>query len=535
MVDNEKLFLNGDEAIAQGAIDSGVALGCGYPGTPSTEILEHFSKLGGRAQWEPNEKVALEVAIGVAFSQSRALVTMKHVGLNVAADPLFTVTYSGITGALVIVSADDPGMASSQNEQDNRNYAKASGCPMLEPADSQEAYDFTKLAFTLSEKFHIPFLLRITTRTCHAKSIVKRSAILPPTTPKVECDIKQHVMVPANARPAHKRLSEKLIQIKELNETNDANFIEGNNSEFGIIVSGVSYLHAKEACPDAKFLKLSTTYPLPINKIREFRSSVKRCLVIEEGENFLGDIIRSNGIDVESKNGVFCFGELNVERVKKILANDTSPDLTLPAGKPPELCQGCPHRKSFEAIKATDSIVAGDIGCYTLGAMPPMSAMHTQLCMGASIGMGLGMRHSLPDEEARKVISVIGDSTFIHSGITGLVDALYNKPKTGHTIVILDNSITAMTGLQEHPATGRKLDHSDTNKLILEDLVRGLGVKEVYVVDPLLEQNKLQELILSARKNDKITVIISRRSCILAAKALAKRKAKDNIKEEQSC
>ena len=522
------LFLNGDEAIAQGAYDAGVALACGYPGTPSTEILEHYAKIGGKAQWEPNEKVALEVAIGVAFTKARSLVTMKHVGLNVAADPLFTVAYSGITGALVIVSADDPGMASSQNEQDNRYYAKASGCPMLEPADSQEAYDFTRLAFTLSEKYQIPVILRITTRVCHTKGKVLRSAVSAAPHTSFECNIKQQVMVPANARPAHKRLREKLAQIATWNETAPCNTVEIADPEMAIITCGVSYLHAKEAFPTASFFKIGMAHPLPLAAITAFREKVKRCLVIEEGEPFIAEALRATGLTIEDKPEVYRFGELNVERVRKIVNGDTSPDPVIPAGKPPQLCNGCPHRKSFEALKATDCIVAGDIGCYTLAAMPPLEALHTQLCMGASIGMGLGMRQALSDNEARRVVSVIGDSTFFHSGITGLVEAVYNKPANGHVVVILDNNTTAMTGLQEHPGTGATLTHAPGNKIINEDLVRGLGITEVYVVDPLLENDRLKELLLLARNKDEITVIISRRSCILAAKANARRAKKEN-------
>lgn len=515
------LLLSGNEAIAHAARDCAVGLGTGYPGTPSTEILECFDRLGGRAQWAPNEKVALEVGIGAAFAQGRALVTMKHVGLNVAADPLFTVAYSGVQGALVIVSADDPGMASSQNEQDNRYYARAAGVPMLEPADAQEAYDFTRLAVELSERFEIPVLLRVTTRVCHAKSIVRPAGAVPGRAAAFVRDIPRRVMIPAHARPAHRRLAEKLSLIAAWNEQADCNRKEMDNTRLGIICSGVAYLHAREAASDASCFKVGLTHPLPLERLREFRRSVKRCVVVEEGEPLLADALRAAGLEVEDKPAVFRFGELSVGRVRRLLAGDVSPEDAPPRGKPPELCQGCPHRKTFEVLKDMQCIVAGDIGCYTLGALPPYEAMDSQLCMGASIGMGLGMRHTLPEDQARRVISVIGDSTFMHSGITGLVEANYNLPATGHVILILDNDTTAMTGLQEHPATGRRLDHSPARRVALEDLVRALGADAVHVVDPQVEQPRFRELLAQALAETRLTVFIVRRPCMLGARRKA--------------
>ena len=452
MSDLERVLLSGDEAVALAAWHAGVALGTGYPGTPSTEILERFSELGGQAQWAPNEKVALEVALGAAFAGARAIATMKHVGLNVAADPLFTATYTGVTGALIVVSADDPGMASSQNEQDNRHYAVAAGVPMLEPSDSQEAYDLTLQAVEISERWKIPVLLRLTTRVCHSKTIVRpRAANAPPPTPNFERDIRGRVMIPAYARPAGRRLRQKLSEIQAWNETCPLNRVVEGDESLGIITSGISYMHVREAVPQASVLKLSFTYPLPLEKIRAFAAGVNRCLVIEEGDPYLADAIRAAGVKVESKPDMYRFGELNVPRVKRILAGDTSTEPAPVPGKPPQLCPGCSHRYVFEALHDLDCIVAGDIGCYTLGVLPPFEAMDSCVCMGASIGVGLGLRHVLPPEQARRVVSVIGDSTFVHGGITGLVEMVYNPPPTGHVLLILDNSTTAMTGHQEHP------------------------------------------------------------------------------------
>jgi indolepyruvate ferredoxin oxidoreductase alpha subunit len=510
-------LLSGNEAVALAARDLGVALATGYPGTPSTEILEQFHALGGRAQWAPNEKVALEVGLGAAFGAAAALVTMKHVGLNVAADPLFTAAYSGVPGSLVVVSADDPGMASSQNEQDNRRYALAAGVPMFEPADSQDAYDFTLAAFELSARWHLPVLLRMTTRVCHSKTLVEPH---PPTkrlpAAHFEPDIPGRVMVPMHARPAHRRLRGRLAEIAAWNETCPLNrLIEGDRG-LGIVTAGVPFMHVREAAPAAAVLKLAVTYPLPLEQIRRFAQSVERCVVIEENDPYLFEQLMAAGIAVEQKAEMYRFGELNVGRVRRILAADTSPEpLPLP-GKPPALCAGCPHRAVFGVLKKLDCIVAGDIGCYTLGALPPLAGMDSQLCMGASIGMGLGLRHVLPEGQARRVVSVIGDSTFVHSGITGLVEMIYNPPASGHVVLILDNGTTAMTGLQEHPGTGRTLGREPTGQVVLEDLARSLGIANVVVVDPLAEAERLEQLVGEALGRHELTVIIARRRCLLA-------------------
>ena len=526
-------LLSGDEAVALAARDGHVALGTGYPGTPSTEILEAFSALGGKAQWSPNEKVALEVAIGAAFSGARAICTMKHVGLNVAADPLFTAAYTGVTGALVVVSADDPGMASSQNEQDNRRYAVAAGLPMLEPADSQEAYDFTLLAIEISERWQIPVLLRMTTRVCHSKTVVRvRPAPPPPPQPHFEHDVPHRVMIPAYARPAHRRLREKLDAIAVWNEREGPNRIVNGDPVLGVITSGVSFVHVREAAPRASVLKLGMTHPLPSTLMREFAGVVGRCVVVEEGDPYLVDAVRAAGIEADAKPEIFRFGELNVGRVRRILHGQISPEPPPPPGKPPELCPGCPHRTVFTALRDLDCLVSGDIGCYTLGVLPPFSALDTCVCMGAGITVGLGMRHVLPPEEARRVVSVIGDSTFVHSGITGLVEMVYNPPSTGHVVIILDNGTTAMTGMQEHPGTGRTLDHHRTGKVVFEDLARSLGISHVSVTDPTLDPAGFQRMVQQALASGELAVIIARRDCLLAT---SKIKTWEQAIAQESC
>jgi indolepyruvate ferredoxin oxidoreductase alpha subunit len=514
----ERRLLSGDEAVAAAAKDAFVHLGTGYPGTPSTEILEAFSALGGRAQWAPNEKVALEVGLGAAFAGARALVTMKHVGLNVAADPLFTAAYTGVTGGLVVVAADDPGMASSQNEQDSRRYAVAAGLPLLEPSDSQEAYDLLFTALELSERWRLPVLLRMTTRVCHSKSIVEQRAGAAPPAPRFERDIAGRVMIPAHARPAHRRLREKLEGLARWAEqAPQAVQQEPGSPELGIIADGVAARHAREAAPDASLLSLKLVHPLPLARIRAFAESVERCAVVEEGDPVLSDALRAAGIAVEPRPERFRFGELNVERVRRILARDESPEVEPPKGRPPELCEACPYHPVYAALRKLDCIVAGDIGCYTLGVLPPYRAMDTCVAMGASLGVGLGLRHGLPEAEAKRVVSVIGDSTFVHTGVNGLVEMVYNPPETGHVLIVLDNGTTAMTGQQEHPGTGRTLEHEPTGRLSIEGLARALGVPNVDVVDPVEDPSGFEALLSDRLGRRELSVIVSRRPCILAA------------------
>jgi len=537
-----RLLLSGNEAVALAAQHCGVALGTGYPGTPSTEILEAFSALGGKAQWAPNEKVAAEVALGAAFARARVICTMKHVGLNVAADVLFTMTYSGVDGGYVLVVADDPGMASSQNEQDSRRYAEAAAAPLFEPADSQEAYDLLRTAFEVSERWQLPVLFRLTTRVSHSKSPVKPRwpvGTTPPDTgaprPEFVRNIAGRVMVPGHARPAHRRLRAKLADLQAWNEAQGPNRVERRSPALGIITGGISYHHVREAAPEASVLKLGLSHPLPVKTIRAFVASVERCVVIEENDPWLATACRAAGLAVEAKDdAIFRFGELNVDRVRRILARETGPEPVPPLGTPPELCAGCPHRASFEVMKELDCIVSGDIGCYTLAALPPIAAMDLMIDMGAAVGMGLGLRHVLPREQAKRVVSVIGDSTFIHGGLPGLVEMAYNPPATGHVLVILDNGTTAMTGQQEHPGTGRQLDGGATYKVSYEDLAHAAGVKNVFTLNPVREKAKFKELLAEALRKDELTVFIARSPCILAAgrifaweKELAAREAAD--------
>ncbi|HEY5486736.1 MAG TPA: thiamine pyrophosphate-dependent enzyme [Candidatus Limnocylindrales bacterium] len=541
----DRQLLSGDEAVALAALHAGVALGTGYPGTPSTEILERFSELGGRAQWAPNEKVALEVGLGAAFGNARTIVTMKHVGLNVAADPLFTAAYTGVNGALIVVTADDPGMSSSQNEQDNRRYAVAAGLPMIEPAESQEAYDFFFAAVEMSERWKIPVLYRMTTRVCHSKSVVvagsadggagkggaaSAHAPRPPQGargPHFEHDISGRVMIPANARPAHRRLRAKLAEIAAWGESEDGaalNRVEpGSGSHsLGIIASGVSCLHAAEAAPGAPILKIGLVNPLPVERARAFAASVERAVVVEEGDPVIADSLRAAGIPVESKAEMYRFGELDVARVRRILAGDNSLEPGPARGKPPELCPACPYHTVYGTLRKHDCIVAGDIGCYSLGVLPPYQAMDTCVAMGASIGVGLGLRHVLPPDEARRVVSVIGDSTFVHSGISGLVEMAYNPPATGHVVLILDNGTTAMTGQQEHAGTGRTLDHLPTNKLSIEGVASAVGIGNVTVIDPYADPEGFERLLLERLAAPELSVIVARRPCVLAAADIRK-------------
>jgi indolepyruvate ferredoxin oxidoreductase alpha subunit len=527
----ERMLMSGNEAVALGALHAGTALGVGYPGTPSTEILENATKLGVNCQWSPNEKVAAEVAIGVAFAGARTLCTMKHVGLNVAADPFFTVAYTGVTGGLVLAVADDPGMASSQNEQDSRNYARAAGVPLLEPADSQEAYDMTKLAFELSEKWHQPVILRLCTRVCHSKTIVLPGEAVEGPKADFVRNVKQRVMIPGYARPAHKALRQKLVEIEVWNNEAGPNQISGESNTLGIIANGVAALHALEAAPDTKIFKLGMTYPLPMKALLDFIDSVDDCVVVEEGDPFIQTEVQAAGGKVRPRLERYRFGELDVTRVKRILAGDDTEEAAPPKGKPPQLCQGCPHGFSFGILKKLGCIITGDIGCYTLSVLPPLETMDTCVCMGASIGIGLGMRHVLPEEQARKVVSVIGDGTFMHSGLTGIAEMIYNRPPTGHVVVILDNATTAMTGLQEHAGTGRLLDHSAAEHAIsIEGTIRAMGIENITILDPSKEPEAFEKAVRDALASNELSVVIARRPCILALARDAKLKRGETVR-----
>ncbi len=508
-----ELILTGNAAIALAARDAGVALGVGYPGTPSTEVLETLVTLDdGVAQWAPNEKVAMEVGVGVAFGNRRALVTMKHVGLNVAADPLFTASYTGVAGGLVVLVADDPGMHSSQNEQDSRHYARAAKVPMLEPSDSQEAYDFTRLAFQLSEQFDTPVLLRTTTRLSHGKSTVtpgERAANLPAAQPPT--NPAKYVMVPAFARVRHTVVEARQLAVQQWAESAALTRVELRDPKVGVITSGINYQYVREVASDASVLKLGMVYPLPLDAIRAFAAQVETLYVVEELDPIIEGQLKAAGIAVLGKERFPLQGEFNPAVVAKGLG---LPVVEQPARelatRPPAMCPGCPHRAVFWTLKKLGLTVAGDIGCYTLGVAPPLSAMDTCICMGASISVAHGLEKA--GVNPAKVVGVIGDSTFLHSGITPLLDMVYNA--SHGTILILDNGTTAMTGRQEHPGTGKSLAGQKAPRVDLEALVRALGVQDVEVIDPY-ELDAMDARLKQSLAFEGVSVLIARRPCML--------------------
>jgi len=488
------LFLSGNEAIAHGAARAGVGLVCGYPGTPSTEIVETAAGLEGlRAQWSVNEKVALETAVGASLAGVRSLVTMKHVGLNVAADPFMTLSLTGVNAGLVVVSADDPGMHSSQNEQDNRHYARFAKVPMLEPSDSQEAYDFVAEAFALSEEFDTPVLLRTTTRLSHGRGLVVPRVPVRAPRREYERDISKYVMVPQYARQRNRLVLERLERLRRRAEESPLNVLEAGSADFGIIASGVAYAYAREAFPRAWFLKLGMSHPLPYAKVVRLYEHVQRVAVVEELDPFLEEQVRALGLPVVGKAAIPADGELDPDVVFRALAPylqrkpprrrrpvlPPAPKLSSPpqppAGlpvRPPVLCPGCSHRSVYAALRRHRLTPMGDIGCYTLGALPPLLALDSCLCMGASVGMMAGFNAVLGRKAA---VAVIGDSTFFHSGVTPLIDAHYNGVEG--LVVVLDNRTTAMTGHQGHPGTGVRPDGSVGNAVDIQRLCEGIGVR----------------------------------------------------------
>ena len=514
----EKAILSGNEAIARGAYEAGVKVASAYPGTPSTEILENIVNYPGiNASWAPNEKVALEVGIGACFGGARALVTMKHVGVNVAADPLFTLSYAGVRGGFVLITADDPELHSSQNEQDNRNYARFAKIPMLEPADSNEALQFTKLAFEISEQFDTPIMLRTTTRISHSKSIVELGEpVTDLPTPSLERNPPKYVMLPGNARVRHHVVEKRLLDMEAWASEQPFNVVEKGAGKVGVITAGVAYQYAKEVLPEADVLKLGMVYPLPKQLIREFASKYETVYVVEELDPFLEDQIRAMGIDVKGKDLLPICGELTPGRVRQALFDEAPAtgyvhDANLPT-RPPNMCPGCPHRGVFFALNRLKAYVTGDIGCYTLGFMPPLSAMDTCICMGASIGNATGISKVLSAEDQKKVVAVIGDSTFLHTGVNGLMDMVYNGSTA--TVLILDNRITAMTGRQENPASGQTLMGTEAPAVNLEGLCRSIGVKHVQTLDPW-DLAKTQETIKTEMERPETSVVISRGPCVL--------------------
>ncbi len=524
----EQAILSGNEAIARGAFEAGIRVASAYPGTPSTEILENITAYPEvDASWAPNEKVALEVAIGASFGGARALATMKHVGLNVAADPLFTLSYIGVRGGLVLVVADDPEMHSSQDEQDSRNYAKFAKVPMLEPSDSEEARAFTRLAFDLSERFDTPVLLRSTTRLSHGKSIVKPQ---PPVAglpePCLKRDPAKLVMLPSNARRRHPIVEQRILDLEAWSCSQPFNRLEKGSSEIGVITSGVAYQYAREVFPEASILKLGMVYPLPKQLIRDFAASVKTVYVVEELDPFLEEAIRAMGIEVVGKEIFPICGELTPERVAEAV-NGKPAELSytvneqLP-GRPPNMCPGCGHRGVFHILRQLGAFVTGDIGCYTLAALPPLSAMDSCVCMGAGISTATGVAKVLPEGERQKVVGIMGDSTFLHTGVNSLMDLVYNRSTA--TVVILDNSATGMTGRQDNPGTGYTLKGGEAPSVDIETLCRALGVRDLQVVDPY-DLAATRKALQAAMAAPEPSVVIARRTCMLERRGNAERRA----------
>ena len=499
-------LLSGDEAIARGAYEAGVKVAAAYPGTPSTEILEEMAKFKEvDARWAVNEKTSYEVALGASVAGVRSMYSSKHVGLNVAMDPLMTSAYSGITGGFLVVVADDPQMASSQNEQDNRLIAKFSKLPMLEPSSPAEAYKMAKAAFELSEKFDTPVIIRITTRVAHTKENIEIGKRIEVADKSFVPNAPKYVMVPGHAYKKRIALEEKLSEMEKFSDESDLNSIEIADKEIGIITNGVSYLYVKEAFPNASVLKLGLSFPFPDEKIKSFAKQVKNLYVIEELEPFIEEHVKQLGIVVKGKDKSFRIGELNATLVREIVEGKTKVEKPSGARKP-VLCPGCSHRSIFYALKKLKAIVAGDIGCYTLGALKPLESLHTTICMGASITMFESMSKILG---SNKVVAVIGDSTFVHSGIEGLVDAAYNGAKG--LVIISDNSTTAMTGSQPNPSTGVNAKGEKTKKLILEDICKAAGADIVETIDAFDEnlENKIKELM----NKDALSVLIVRYPC----------------------
>ena len=513
-----KELMIGNAAIARGAYEAGATVAAAYPGTPSTEITEFISKYPEiYAEWSPNEKVALEVGVGASIAGARSIVCMKHVGLNVAADPLFTSAYTGVRGGLVIVVADDPGMPSSQNEQDSRFYARSAHVPMLEPSDSEECRAFTKRAFELSEEYDTPVFVRLTARTSHSQSLVEPEERISRELPAYEKDIAKYVMVPGYARLRHLKVVERMERIKKDVEEFDLNREEVRGEELGIVCSGAVYHFVREAAPDASVLKLGMIYPLPIEKIRAFSKKVKRLVVIEELEPFFENQLKANGIPCEGKNLFPLCYDFSANLIREKLYGIPAPkaDTELP-GRPPVMCAGCPHRGVFYLLAKNKITVTGDIGCYSLGAMAPLSAMDAVICMGASVSMAHGFEKARGREQSKHTVAVIGDSTFVHTGVNGLINAVYNKSNI--TLIILDNSTTGMTGHQENPATGKTIRRESTHKLDLYDLCKACGADSVRVTNAYDLKNT-EKVIKEELAREGVSVIIAQRPCALLDKS----------------
>ncbi len=512
-----KKLMIGNQAVAEGLHDGGLGVVSSYPGTPSTEITEFLAKFDDiHSEWAPNEKVACEVAFGASLAGARSACAMKHVGLNVAADPLFTLSYTGVNGGLVICVADDPAMHSSQNEQDSRHYAMAAKVPMLEPSDSMEAYTFAKKAFALSEKYDTPVLLRMCTRIAHSQSIVETGDKEPAVLKDYEKNPAKYIMMPGNAIKRHPIVEERTLALQKMAEDCEFNTAEMNSDEIGIITSGCSYLYVKEVMGDsASILKIGMPYPLPVELIKDFASKVKTLYVIEELDPFIENHVKALGIDCIGKEKFSLLGEFSQATIAKAFGKEENPSVSADSvipNRPPMMCAGCPHRGLFYTLAKNKITALGDIGCYTLGAVPPLNALDSTLCMGASISGLHGFNVARGAEAEKKSVAVIGDSTFMHSGMTGLVNVAYNA--TNSTVIILDNSITGMTGHQQNPTTGYNIKGDPAAKVDLEALCHALGINRVRVVDPY-DLKACKEAVLEELAVEEPSVIISRRPCVL--------------------
>ena len=511
-----KELMLGNKAIARGLYESGVCFVSSYPGTPSTEITEEAVKYEDiYCEWAPNEKVAMESAFGASLAGRRAFCAQKHVGLNVAADPLFTMSYTGVNAGLVVVVADDAGMHSSQNEQDSRHYAIAAKVPMLEPSNSAEALEFTKLAYEISEKFDTPVIIKMCTRVAHSQSVVETGERVVPVKEYVK-DIAKYVMMPGNAKKRHPIVEARTKSLIEYAETTPINRIEFTTDELGIITSSTSYQYVKEVFGDsASVLKLGMINPLPINLIKDFASKVKKLVVVEELDNVIEQHVKTLGLEVHGSDILPRIDEFSQNIIANAFGKETSAgksvDDTIPM-RPPVMCAGCPHRGLFYSLKKRKCTVLGDIGCYTLGAVPPLATIEMTLCMGASIGATHGFNKMLGSESEGKTVAVIGDSTFVHSGMTGLANVAYNQSNS--TIIILDNSITGMTGHQQNPTTGYNIKGDPAGKINLEALVKSMGINRVRVVDPY-NLSECDTAIKEELAAPEPSVIISRRPCAL--------------------
>lgn len=522
-----KKILSGNQAISIGAYKGNARFASGYPGTPSSEILEHFKNYPNViAQWAPNEKAGLEAALGASIAGVRSFATMKHVGLNVAADPLMTASYTGVNAGFVVVSADDPGMHSSQNEQDNRRYAKFAKVPLIEPSDPYEAMAFMQYAFVVSEKFDTPVILRSTTRISHSLGVVQFDPRTLDNEKELSLvkDFRKYVMIPANAIERHKVVINRLAKLKGFSNQTPINKVEMGKTDFGIITSSMAYNYVKELLPEANIFKVGFSYPMPVEKIKEFVKNLNRVIVVEELEPFMEEELKIAGLEVEGKRYFPENGEFNLDIVEEglkragIIKESRQAvyfdEFELPK-RPPALCPGCPHRPIFDILHSRkDIFITGDIGCYTLGCLPPLSAMHTTVCMGASISMGVGASKV---QEKDKVVAIIGDSTFFHTGIQPLIDAQVNKANL--TVIILDNRITAMTGGQPDPGSGFTLKGDEVKPIRIYDLAKAIGIERVFEIDQY-DYKATKELINREIDTPALSVIIPTRPCVLAPKRI---------------